>query len=441
MSKAAPSAKPQVLWRRPVVLRLLIIAFLGELGYAILNISTMPVYLASPIAEGGRNLGEGAVGWVVSAFLLSETIFKSPMGHLADRVGRRTLMVVGPLLTMCTALLSFAVPTGAGTWEVLAFVVLRMLDGLGAAMIWPAAFGAMGDAVADHERQQAMSMLNMCYLVGIALALPIGGIVNDLTGVRWGSLILAAAVFGGIAFAIWKLIPLPKRQKPHAHLADEEAEIEVGELIQSASRIPAYLILAVVTFIGVGFPLTIIKLFAEHQFGMREAAFGALVFPAAVAMALFSVPMSRMGERLGRARAVHIGLALCALGMAVIASGAFLPVMRTPLLLAIGGIPVGVGFLLTIPAWLASVSDLNPKRRSANIGAVMTAQGVGAIIGAPIGAQMYERLQPYGEAIGLGADFGRYSPFLGCAICVAIGWLISLKLLREPHGERTDNHS
>ena len=145
-------------------------------------------------------------------------------------------------------------------------------------------------------------------------------------------------------------------------------------------------------------------------------------------MAAASVPLSRYGERIGRAGAVHLGIGLCSVGMWMIGAGAFVPVLRTPLVLALAGIPVGIGFLLAIPAWMASVSDIDRKRRGVNLGAVMTAQGVGAIIGTPIGTACY------GGLTSIGIDFARYSPFLGCAVCVTSGWLISLRLLRPDRG-------
>lgn len=111
--------------------------------------------------------------------------------------------------------------------------------------------------------------------------------------------------------------------------------------------------------------------------------------------------------------------------------GMVLPILRQPFIFALAGIPAGLGFLLTIPAWYASVSDLNPEKRGANLGAVMAAQGVGMIIGAPIGAFLYERLRTVGEQIGLGRDFGHYAPFGACAIAVTFGWLLSIRVLRE----------
>jgi MFS transporter, DHA1 family, multidrug resistance protein len=430
-----PIADAVPMLKQPLLRLVLAMALLAEIGYAVLNISTMPVYL-----KFDREFGTSVIGLVLVAFLLSEAIFKSPMGSLADRIGRKRLIVLGPALTFCTALLTLAIPhEGWGAGETVALMLLRTLDGLGAAMLWPAIFALVGDRVADRERQKAMSLLNTCYLVGIALALPIGGACNDLlgatfattTGERSPSLYLSAAIFLGIAVIGYRKLPSERCHREAHEDHRETHEKGLSEFIASARRIPNYLLLAVVTFAGIGFPMAVIKVFAEQQFGMSESTFGALVFPAAILMAALGVPMARYGERIGKAKAVHYGLGLCGGGLFAIASGAFVPMLRTPLLIALGGAAVGFGFLLALPAWLASVSEIDAKRRGAYLGAVMTAQGIGAIIGAPIGAAMYDGLQPIGVQLGLGEAFGRYSPFLGCAFCVLAGWLLSLKLLRE----------
>lgn len=418
---------PVPLWRRRSVLPLLVVALLGEGGLAVLNISTMPIYLAQP-EPGGRGLGASAVGLVLVAFLFSEAAFKGPMGHLADRYGPKTLMFLGPLLNVVSALLTLAIPNTHNAIEITAFCLLRVLDGLGAAMLWPAAFAAMGDAVEDSERQQAMSLLNLCYLLAIALALPVGGVANDLAGVHWAGLPLAAILFAIVAVAVWRLVPTSSVAAHH----ETEGEFRLGDFLASARKIPQYLLLTAITFIGVGFPTAVIKLFPVQQFGMSETQIGGLVLPAAIAMAVLSVPISRFGERVGRARAVHVGLGLGAFGMALIAIGAVVPALRSPWLLALGAVPAGLGFLLAIPSWMASVSDIEPRRRAANLGAVMTAQGLGAIVGLPVGAALYEYLQPVGADLGLGAAFGRYCPFIGCFVCLTAAWLLSLKLLRHP---------
>lgn len=430
--------KPPV-WRRPNVLNLLLIALFAELAYATLNIAAMPVYL-----KDDRGFGEGTIGFVIVAFLLSEALFKSPMGSLADRFGRKRLMVIGPLITVFTAIASLFIPHDIGDAETWIFIGLRALDGLGVAMIWPAAFAFIGESVGEDQKQEGMSLLNMCYLVGIALALLVSGVTDDLIGLTTAdgarshvpSLYLAAGICLTVSIFAYKFLPSGKTMREDAKQAKIDGDrhkSELAHMLQTAKQIPGFLILGAVTFMGVGFPLAIIKIFAKDEFGMSDSKFGVATLPALIAMAVLAPIMSRYGEKMGRKKAVHNGLLLCSLGLVLIAMGAFSPGLRNVWVFVVGGIPVGLGFLLTIPAWYASVSEISKERRAANIGAVMTAQGLGAIVGSLLGSQSYERLQNMETFAGftINDSFARYSPFVGCALCVLAGWLLSLRLLRD----------
>jgi DHA1 family multidrug resistance protein-like MFS transporter len=418
MSIAVPNL---ACWKKRPVQNLLLIALFAEIGYATMNISTMPIYLVAD-----RKFGQSVIGLVMVSFLLFEAVFKSVMGHVADRFGTRKLLIAGPSISIVTSIISILLPHDNGSAiEVFAFVVLRAFDGLAVAMLWPAAFSQMNAIVEDNERQQSMSYLNACYMIGIALAFPLGGIANDVFKVKWAGLVLATILFIGAALGAY----FTGRSDVPVVSDSEHSGGGIKEFLDSLKQIPEYLLLAVVAFMGIGFPLAIFKLFTLEEFGMSESAVGGMIFPGAIAMAVLSGPLAKFGDRIGRARAVHYGLMLCTIGLSLIAIGGFLPFLRSPYLFGLAGLPAGLGFLLTIPAWMASVSDLNPERRATNIGAIMTAQGVGAMIGAPIGSAMYEKLQPLGVSLRLGESFGRYSPFMGCAICVGVAWALSLKIL------------
>ena len=409
-------SRPSLLKNRAII-RLLLVALLAEIGYATLNIASMPVFLSKD-----HGFGESVVGLVVTAYLLSEAIFRSPMGHFADRFGFRRFMLIGPCLTVCTSIISLLIPHNLGAWGAGIFVVLRIIDGLAASMFWPAAFALVGENVDDQDRQQAMSLMNSCFMIGIALAVPMGGVAESLANSYSAGLFVAAGCFVLVALGVLLFAPNDRDTRHEMH--DGEG-FQLSSLLACMRAAPAYLVLAVIVFMGIGFPMAIIRLFALDQFGMDGAKFGLLVLPSALAMAVLSVPMAKVGERLGRARAVHWGIGSCAAGLALISLGAFLPPFRHVVPLGLGGLAVGFGFLLAIPAWMASVSDIDPRKRAAYLGAVMAAQGIGAILGAPLGATMYEKLQVYG------ADFGRYSPFIGCAVCVTLGWIISLRILHD----------
>lgn len=418
-------------------MRFVVIALLGELALATLNLSTMQVYL-----KYDRQFGESVIGFVVVAFLLTEAIFKGPFGHLADKIGPKKLMLFGPLLSVATAALSLMIPhSGAHPLEVTAFIALRLIDGLGSAMLWPALFVALGEELADNERQEGMSYMNLCYMLGIAFAFPLGGFANDITHVRYAGIIVAGVLFAVAAVIVWFLVP--DRMPIHHHEGEGHGEFKIGDFIHSIRKIPQYLLLSIVTFTGVGFPLVIFKIFPTDEFRWSESMIALLILPGALSLACLSVPMSKYGERIGKVKAVHVGLAMCSAGLWVIGVGAFVPFWRQWWILAVAAIPIGIGFLLAIPAWMASVSEIDPARRGANIGAIMTSQGLGGIIGAPIGAALYEKLIPVAQSAGLNlrdaSSFAHYMPFVGCAACVTLGWLLSLRILR--HNPRLEEAS
>lgn len=419
-SESAPTKTP-ALWRKPPVFRLLVIALLAEIGYAVLNFSTMALYLTSE-----RKFSESYVGLALSIYLLCEAIFKGPMGALADRLGHKRLIGWGPAITIFTCLLTLAIPHNAGYFEGIGILVLRAFDGLGAAMIWPALFAQMGETCHDGERHSAMSLLNLCYLAGIAISFSVGGVINDLTGSHAASIWLSGGLFLIASTLTYIFVPSGKdqRERYKVRVSDGQKRDKVN-ILRSFTKIPAYIILAIITFMGTGFPMAVVKLFAKDQFKLSESQFGLLALPAIGAMALCSVPISRMGSKLGRNKAMHYGLGLCVAGMAVLSLGAFVDIFRTTVVLALAIIPVGIGFLMAIPAWYTSVSELDPDSRASNIGAVMTAQGIGAIVGAIVGSKLYEKTDLFGTTIA------HYMPFIGCTACILIGWLMSLRLLHD----------
>ena len=82
-------------------------------------------------------------------------------------------------------------------------------------MLWPGRFALRGETVADNGRQQGLALLNTCYLVGVGLAVPIGGIANQFLGpympARFGdrspSFFLAAGLFAVIVTIAYKYLP------------------------------------------------------------------------------------------------------------------------------------------------------------------------------------------------------------------------------------------
>ncbi|GMV36252.1 MAG: MFS transporter [Fimbriimonadales bacterium] len=392
-------------WRRPRILSLLVIAVCAELGYAVLNISAMPPYLYLELGVSPK-----FIALIITVFLVSEAVFKQFMGQIGDRNGRRNMLVVAPLISVFTALMS------AVTHNAWGFVLLRIADGIGAAMIWPNAFAAVSGAVTKEERAEALSALNMCYWLGIALGPFLDGLVVKLTGMRVASFYLVALLFTAASFVAWRWVPSDARRQSLVTSDGGEEPNRIprpAELLAIMREVPGHMLLSMITFVGIGFPTTMVKLYAHKALKITDLEFGAIVLPAAIAMALLSMPMGRMVERVGRPASVRIGLLTGAVGLWVIAF------TLNKWVLAVVGSLVGLGFILAIPAWLALVSDIDEKRRGSFLGAIQTAQGVGAVVGAPLGGLLFEK-------VSLNA------PFVGTAIALSVASLVSFVVIRSP---------
>lgn len=388
-----------------------IVAAVAELGYAVLNQSAIPPYV--------QEIGLTAhIGLIYAVFLTVETVFKSPMGHLGDRFGRRPLIVCGALISCCTAFLTTIAKT-------LGFLlILRALDGLACAAIWPTLIAAMGGSVRPERRTTAMSALTVVYIGAVSIGPLIGGFANDTTDSRLTSFYIVSGLFVVTALVAYLLTPHRCAEEAEFHERGERTP-RLGDVLTGVRAVPDMMLLALMAFFAIGLLIPIVKLFAMNELGMSETGFGGLILPVAVAVAGVSVFAGRLGDRWGKVRSVRLGLAISALAMWMICF------TRTPWHLAAASAILGIGFVIAMPAWLAVVNDMAaPWIRGAVIGALGTAQGIGAVIGAALGSYLYESAKP----AFLGVSFSpHYSPFAVSALALTACFVLVMAFMR--HGD------
>ena len=163
------------------VMPVILIAACAELGISVLNNSALPIYFTK-----GLHIPTGTYSLLMIPFFISEVLFKSPLGVLADKIGRKPLMLGGALVTVFTPLFFITIHYDAlaatAVITLLTFGFLRGLDGLGQAALWPSLYAYVGDVVAEKKRGAAMGALNVVYMIGIAFSFLIGGFVDDNFG-------------------------------------------------------------------------------------------------------------------------------------------------------------------------------------------------------------------------------------------------------------------
>jgi EmrB/QacA subfamily drug resistance transporter len=130
----------------------------------------------------GRDLGFAPeeLQWVVTAYVLFFGGFLLLAGRLADLFGRRRMFLLGlAIFTVSSLLCGLA-------WSPLALVGFRAVQGLGAAVVAPAALAIISTTFREgRERNFAMGVWTAVAAGGGAAGLVVGGLLTDALGWEW----------------------------------------------------------------------------------------------------------------------------------------------------------------------------------------------------------------------------------------------------------------
>ena len=185
--------------------RLTIIVFIQWMG-ATLGLPLLPLFLEH---RGGS---PHIIGLIVASFFVAGVITQYFLGHLADRFGRRPVLIAS-LISFGLASMTYALPLSA-VW----FTLTRAAQGASAGALEVASMSAVAALFAENERGRAVSRILAAQLTGMAIG-PMVGIVASVNNLGWvffitGIVSLVAAVvavntnLGDVAFDPSPLPPL-----------------------------------------------------------------------------------------------------------------------------------------------------------------------------------------------------------------------------------------
>ena len=159
------------------------------------------VNVALPSIQTDLKLSTEQLQWIVNSYTLLFGGFLLLGGRAADLIGRRKLFIAGLALFSGASLANALANTG----EVL--IIFRGVQGLGAALISPAALSIITTTFTEgEERTQAMGVWGAIAGAGGAFGLLIGGILTDL--LSWPWIFLVNIPIGiGTAFAALRFVP------------------------------------------------------------------------------------------------------------------------------------------------------------------------------------------------------------------------------------------
>src|SRR5256884_4868346 len=166
------------------------------------------VNVALPSIQKDLHLSEGNLQWIVNAYTLVFGGFLLLGGRAGDLLGRKRIFLIG-LVVFTTASLLDGLASSEGM-----LIAARALQGLGAALISPAALSIISTTFAEGpQRARALGVWAAIAIGGSAVGLILGGALTQSLSWRW---IFFVNVPGGVLTLIAALRVVPEAQGEHA---------------------------------------------------------------------------------------------------------------------------------------------------------------------------------------------------------------------------------
>ena len=333
-----------------------------------------PVYIAS------FDVSYALIGFVMSAFGLTRVFVEIPGGVLADRLGRRNLLLLGTGL----ALSSHIVAGLASSY--LELVVSRMIVGVGSAFSMTAGLMYVGEQAPLLQRQRNVARYQSMFSMGGIIGPTLGGILSDLLGIR--PLFFVAGGLTVLGLVINLQLRIARIQR--------EAQVplsirQVGGIIVN----PLILMLCAATFLTFfmfsSIRGTMIPLYGIDVLGLSTTQIG-LVFSVTsatiVGILLGVIPI--LEQRISRPQLLILSLGIAASAIAA------LSIASDFSSLILISVPLGVGFSLIQPTPFVMILDLaTVETRGLMMGVLRTTGDIGIIVGPLLVGSLLDLGQPH----------------------------------------------
>ncbi|WP_144156713.1 MFS transporter [Paraburkholderia sp. BCC1885] len=152
-----------------------------------------------------------AIEWVISAYTLAFATLVMPAGALADRFGRKRMLVVGlAVFTLASGICGAATSTTVLNYA-------RALQGVGAALQLSAALAILAHSFQGRERASAFAFWGSVIGVAIMLGPVAGGLITQFFGWQWAFYVNLPV---GAAMIALTLYAVKESKDPHAMRVD-----------------------------------------------------------------------------------------------------------------------------------------------------------------------------------------------------------------------------
>jgi MFS family permease len=356
----------------------------------------VPLFIEGPLGRG-----EFGIGLTIAVFAGAAIAARPLLGRLADRYGRRVLLVGGATVAGLAGIASSQVTE---FWQLL---VTRSVMGIGEAAVFVGAATLIADLSPRDRRAEGASYFSVAVFGGIGFGPIIGEFVLDDTEfqrafVVAGMFALLAAVVG--LFAPARVAPLDAREETIASAAPASGRRRIMH--------PAAVMPGVVLASGVAAFSTFGAFIPDYSREVGLATSGGLFAAYSLTSVLVRIFGATLPERLGPRRAVTIALGTLMIGLTILAA------VPTVAALWVASVFVGIGMAFNYPSLLAlTVNRASDSDRAWAISSFTMFFEVGSVFGGLF-------IGGFAQAVG------KQTGFFGGVVCCIIGlYLLRFRLV------------
>ena len=314
----------------------------GVASFSLLQSMVNPVL---PTIQDALDTDQATVTWVLTAYLVSASVFTPIIGRVGDKVGKERMLVVALAALALGALLA-AVATSIGV-----LIVARAIQGIGGGVL-PLTFGIIRDEFPRAKVAGAIGTAAALLAVGGGVGLVIAGPLVDALSYHWLFWIpMAMTAVAAVAAAVW--VP------------------------ESPERTPGRINLGTALLLSAWLVALLVAVSQGHHWGWGSGRVVTLFVAAAVLLPVWVLAEARSKEPLVDMQMMRIptvwtaNLVALLFGMGMYSMFAFLPqFLQTPEAAGYGfGVSVTESGLLLLPQTVASfIGGVVAGRAAARLG-------------------------------------------------------------------------
>jgi len=368
---------------------------------AVLGVSSITPVL--PTVATVFNRTPQSVAWVIAAFTLPGVLFTPVAGVLGDRIGRKVVLI--------PCLLLFAV-AGTACGFVRSFeslLILRFLQGTGAAALGAINVTLIGDLFSKQQRAAAMGYNAAVLSVGTGIYPAVGGVLAIFA---WYYPFFLPIVSLPVALTVLFVLDNPEPQVTGS--LRDYLKVTLRSVWQ-----PQVLLLfsiSVVTFILIYGPfLTYLPFLLERKFAASPVLIGLVVSATSVSTAIASFWIGALTKRFGSHSLVSFSFLLYAVSLAGMPLAKNLPMLLIPIVI------FGAANGMNIPSFLIILTGFTPIENRA---AFMSLNGMVLRLGQTLGPILTGVVV---VVVGIAGSF-----YVGAALALVVFAVLSVWLRPEP---------